>query len=122
MFKMSQKELAPEEDQGVVLSQVVGSPTATSDQMQTYAQQVFDVAHSIPEYKQMFQITGVPTVNSGIGGVLLKDWGDRSRSAAQIQAELQEKWNKIAGVHVAAFQFPALPGTSGFPVQFVITT
>nr|MDP9126536.1 efflux RND transporter permease subunit [Pseudomonadota bacterium] len=72
MFKMSQSELAPEEDQGVVLSQVVGAPTATSDQMQTYAQQVFDIAHQSPEYKQMFQITGVPTVNAGIGGVLLK--------------------------------------------------
>jgi multidrug efflux pump len=122
MFKMSQSELAPEEDQGVVLSQVVGSPTATSDQMQTYAQQVFDIAHGIPEYKQMFQITGVPTVNQGIGGVLLKDWGDRTRSAHEIQTDLQAKWNKIAGGRVAAFQFPPLPGTSGLPVQFVITT
>jgi multidrug efflux pump len=122
MFKMSQSELAPEEDQGVVLSQVVGSPTATSDQMQTYAQQVYNVAHSIPEYKQMFQITGVPTVNQGIGGVLLKDWGDRTRSAHEIQLDLQAKWNKIAGARIAAFQFPPLPGTSGLPVQFVVTT
>jgi len=122
MFMMSQSELAPEEDQGVVLSQVVGAPTATSDQMQTYAQQVFDIAHGIPEYKQMFQITGVPTVNQGIGGVLLKDWGDRTRSAHEIQLDLQARWNRIAGARVAAFQFPPLPGTSGLPVQFVITT
>jgi multidrug efflux pump len=122
MFMMSQGELAPEEDQGIVLSQVVGAPTATSDQMQTYAQQVFDIAHGIPEYKQMFQITGVPTVNQGIGGVLLKNWGDRTRSAHQIQVDLQAKWNKIAGARLAAFQFPPLPGTSGLPVQFVITT
>ncbi len=122
MFKMSQSELAPEEDQGIVLSQVVGSPTATSDQMQTYAQQVFNVAHSAPEYKQMFQITGVPTVNAGIGGVLLKDWGDRTRNAHQIQLDLQSKWNKIAGARIAAFQFPPLPGSSGLPVQFVITS
>jgi multidrug efflux pump len=122
MFKMSQSELAPEEDQGIVLSQVVGSPTATSDQMQTYAQQVYGIAHQAPEYKQMFQITGVPTVNAGIGGVLLKDWGDRTRSAHEIQLDLQAKWNKIAGARVAAFQFPPLPGSSGLPVQFVITT
>jgi multidrug efflux pump len=122
MFMMSQGELAPEEDQGVVLSQVVGAPNATSDQMQTYAKQVFDIAHGIPEYKQMFQITGVPTVNAGIGGVLLKDWGDRTRSAHEIQVDLQAKWNRIAGARVAAFQFPPLPGTSGLPVQFVITT
>jgi multidrug efflux pump len=122
MFMMSKGELAPEEDQGVVLSQVVGAPNATSDQMQTYAQQVFDIAHAIPEYKQMFQITGVPTVNAGIGGVLLKDWGARTRSAHEIQVDLQAQWNKIAGARVAAFQFPPLPGTSGLPVQFVITT
>jgi multidrug efflux pump len=122
MFKMSQSELAPEEDQGAVLSQVVGAPTATSDQMETYAEQVFKVAKSLPEYKQMFQITGVPTINAGIGGVLLKDWGDRKRSAKEIQQDLQGQWDKIAGARVAAFQFPALPGASGLPVQFVITT
>ena len=122
MFKMSQSELAPEEDQGIVLSQVVGAPTATSDQMQTYADQVFKVAHDMPEYKQMFQITGVPTTNAGIGGVLLKDWSERGRNAKQIQQDLQAKWNKIAGARIAAFQFPALPGSSGLPIQFLITT
>jgi multidrug efflux pump len=122
MFKMSQSELAPEEDQGAVLSQVMGAPTATSDQMQTYAEQVFKVAKSLPEYKQMFQITGLTTINAGFGGVLLKDWGDRKRSAKELQQDLQGQWDKIAGARVAAFQFPALPGASGLPVQFVITT
>ncbi|MQA40931.1 efflux RND transporter permease subunit [Rugamonas aquatica] len=122
MFKMSQSELAPEEDQGIVLSQVVGAPTATSDQMQAYAKQIFDISHSLPEYEQMFQITGVPTTNAGIGGVLFKSWEKRSRSAHEIQQDLQQKWNNVAGGRVAAFQFPALPGSSGLPVQFVITT
>ena len=122
MMKMSQSELAPEEDQGIVMSQVMGMPNATSDQMQTYANQVFQVAKGIPEYKQMFQITGVPTLNSGIGGVLLNTWDQRVRSAKEIQKDLQAQWNKIAGARVAAFQFPPLPGASGLPVQFVITT
>ena len=122
MFKMSQSELAPEEDQGIVLQQVVGAPTATSDQMQTYADQIFQIAKRIPEYKQMFQITGVPTINTGIGGVLLKSWEARSRSAKEVQQYLQTQWDKIAGARVAAFQFPPLPGTSGLPVQFLITS
>jgi len=122
MFKMSQSELAPEEDQGIVLSQVVGAPTATSDQMQAYAKQIFEIARDLPDYEQMFQITGVPTTNSGIGGVLFKSWDKRSRSAHEIQQELQHKWNGVAGGRVAAFQFPPLPGSSGLPVQFVITT
>ena len=122
MLKMSQTELSPEEDQGFIGSQVVGPPTATSDQMQTYATQIFNIAKSEPEYKQMFQITGVPTVNQGIGGVILSDWGNRSRSAHQIQMDLQQKWNHVAGGRVAAFQFPSLPGASGLPVQVVIST
>ena len=70
----------------------------------------------------MFQITGVPTVNQGIGGALFKPWDQRTRSAHELQLDLQQKWAQIAGAQVFAFQFPPLPGSSGFPVQFVITT
>ncbi|MET0543339.1 MAG: efflux RND transporter permease subunit, partial [Variovorax sp.] len=122
MFKMSKSELAPEEDQGIVAAQLVGPPTATSDQMQTYAEQVYKIAKEMPEYSQMFQITGVPTVYTGIGGVLFTNWDQRARTAKEIQIDLQARWNKIAGARVAAFQFPPLPGSSGLPVQFVITT
>ena len=122
MYSMSKKELAPEEDQGIILSLITGPPTATADQMQTYADQIFKVGKSMPEYKQMFQLTGVPTANAGFGGVVVQDWGDRTRSAHEIQQDLQDKWNRVAGVRVAAFQFPSLPGASGLPIQFVINT
>jgi multidrug efflux pump len=113
LFMTSKSELAPEEDQGFVLGQIVGPPNATSQQMNSYAKQVFDISRELPEYDQMFQITGVPTVNQGIGGVLFKPWNERTKSAAQLQQELQQKWNGIAGARVAAFQFPPLPGSQG---------
>jgi len=122
LFMTSQSELAPQEDQGIVLSQIQGPPNATIQQMQTYADQVFDVAKGMPEYSQMFQLTGAPTLNQGIGGVLFKTWDQRKKGATQLQQELQQKWNSIAGARVAAFQFPPLPGAQGLPVQFVITT
>ncbi|HRP28870.1 MAG TPA: efflux RND transporter permease subunit [Burkholderiaceae bacterium] len=122
MFKMSKAELAPEEDQGIVGGLVVGPSTATTQQMQTYSEQIFEVARALPEYEQMFQLTGVPTANQGFTGVLFKPWGERTRSAHELQQVLQAGWNNIAGARVAAFQFPALPGSSGLPVQFVITT
>ena len=121
-FKFTKAELAPEEDQGVVLAKIIGPPNATAQQMETYADQVFQVAKQVPEYKQMFQITGAPTVNQGFGGVLFKPWDERTRNAHQLQQDLQQKWAQIAGAQVSAFQFPPLPGSSGFPVQFVITT
>jgi len=121
-FKFTKSELAPEEDQGVVLAHIQGPPNATAQQMQTYADQAFQVSKKEPEYAQMFQITGVPTINQGIGGVLFKPWDQRNRNAHQLQLDLQQKWAQIAGAQVFAFQFPPLPGSSGYPVQFVITT
>ena len=122
LFMTSKAELSPPEDQGIVLANVLGPPNATPQQMQTYAKQVFELSKSLPEYDQMFQITGVPTVNQGIGGVLFKPWDERKRSAAELQQVLQKEWGTIAGASVAAFQFPALPGARGLPVQIVIKT
>ncbi len=122
LFMTSKSELAPSEDQGVVLYQAIGPPNATPEQMRTYSKQVFDIAHALPEYDQMFQITGTPTVNQGFGGVLFKTWSERKRSATELQQVLQQKWNGIAGASVAAFQFPPLPGSRGLPMQIVLKT
>ncbi|MEM5331519.1 efflux RND transporter permease subunit [Paraburkholderia sp. JHI2823] len=122
LFSTSQAELAPQEDQGIVLSLIQGPPNATIQQMQTYADQVFEMSRRFPEYAQMFQLTGLPTMNQGFGGVLFKTWDNRKKGATELQQELQQRWNGIAGARVAAFQFPPLPGAQGFPVQFVIST
>jgi len=119
LFTTSKAELAPTEDQGIVLMQASGPPNSTVNQMQTYADQIYELSSKQPEYQQIFQIT---SPNSSFGGVLLKDWGDRSKNATQFQQDMQTQWNSIAGVRVAAFQFPALPGAQGLPVQFVINT
>jgi multidrug efflux pump len=109
LYSTARSELAPTEDQGIVLMQASGPPNSTVNQMQTYADQIYQISAAEPEYEQMFQITS-PT--SSFGGVLLKDWDQRSRNATK----------SIAGARVAAFQFPALPGAQGLPVQVVINT
>ena len=115
-------ELAPEEDQGIVVGQIIGAPNATAQQMNQYADQMFALTKTLPEYHNMFQLTGIPTANQGIGGAILTPWEQRDRDATQLQQVLQQKWNTIAGAQVAAFQFPALPGAGGLPLQFVIKT
>jgi multidrug efflux pump len=119
LYATARAELAPTEDQGIVLMQASGPPNSTVNQMQAYADQIYQIASAEPEYEQIFQITS-PT--SSFGGVLLKDWNQRSRNATKFQEDMQNKWNTIAGARVAAFQFPALPGAQGLPVQVVITT
>lgn len=118
----AKSELSPTEDQGLVFMQITGAPNASPQQMEVYADQAFKIAQQEPEFSQMFQLTGVPSQNKGLGGVLLKTWDQRSRSQADLVMDLQQKWNQIAGGLVAAFPLPSLPGSQGLPVQFVITT
>jgi multidrug efflux pump len=122
LFMTSRAELAPSEDQGIVVAQLIGPPNATAQQMRTYAKEFYEKARALPEYAGMFQITGVPSVNQGFGGAIFTPWSERKRSALELQQVLQKSWNGIAGARVGAFQFPPLPGAFGFPVQFVITT
>jgi multidrug efflux pump len=119
LFATADSELAPAEDQGVVVAQIQGAPNATYQQMELYSKQMFDAAASLPEYYGVFQRM---SVNNGFGGVLFTPWGDRKRNASQLQQVLQERWNHIAGAQIAAFQLPSLPGSAGLPLQFVITT
>jgi multidrug efflux pump len=122
LFRTSKSELAPQEDQGIVLTNTQGPPNATIDQMALYSKQVFDIAKSLPEYTHIFQVDGSQGVNSGFAGIMLKPWGDRDRSATEIQQAVQQELGNIAGARVAVFQFPSLPGAFGLPVQFVIKT
>jgi multidrug efflux pump len=115
----SRSELAPEEDQGFLFYQLKAAPYATSRQMLAYAQQLFDRGRTVPEYEMMFQIT-LP--GQGFGGMVFKPWGERKRSAAQLQQVLQEKWGSIAGGQVFVFALPSLPGAQGAPVQVVVNT
>ena len=115
----SQSELAPEEDQGFIFYQINGAPNATAQQMLGYSQQMFQIGKALPEYEMMFQIIQPGT---GFGGMLFTPWEERDKSAHELQQELQEKWNSIAGGQIFAFQLPPLPGAQGAPIQVVINT
>ena len=122
LFKTSNSELAPQEDQGVVMMQIQSPPNATSRQMNAFAQKIFSLVSAMPEYDHLFMLTGTPTPNQGFGGVLLKPWSQRARNSNQTQQEAQAQLNTIAGARVAMFQQAALPGAEGLPLQFVIKT
>ena len=115
----SKSELTPEEDQGFLFYQLKASPNATAQQMLGYSQQMFAIGKTLPEYEMMFQLI---TPGTGFGGMLFKPWDQRSKSAAQLQQELQGRWSVIAGGQIFVFSLPALPGAQGAPIQVVINT
>jgi multidrug efflux pump len=119
LYTHSNRELAPQEDQGIVITMATAAPDATLQQRLVYAAQVYKKLITHPENDNIFQLNGP---GQSIAGTVLKPWNDRTQTAAELQPIIQQEMNEIAGVRVAAFQPPPLPGSSGLPVQFVIGT
>jgi multidrug efflux pump len=118
-YMFSQRELAPQEDQGVVFGVIQASANATLDQTNLFANQVYDVYHSFPESESLFQITNP---GGGFGGMVVKPWSERKKTTQQLLVESSAKLSKIAGVRVIPLTPPPLPGGGNFPVDFVIAS
>ena len=122
LYNTSKNELAPMEDQGIILAQLTTAPNATLGQTQLFSQQVVNIYDSFTETQRIFRIDGATGLNTSIVGMNLKPWDQRTRTSNQLQPLVQNKFNDITGAIIAAFQLPPLPGARGVPIQFVITT
>ena len=118
LFMTAQSELAPQEDQGIVLGMGTAAPNASPAQVRAYLAEMHDIAKTVPEIEQTFQFTGFAGPNSVFTGAQLTPWSERSRNANEIQLDLQNKWSGMAGTNTVGFQFPSLPGASGCPSKW----
>ncbi len=119
LYAGAKSELAPQEDQGVVIVSSNAAPNSTLQQRELYAHEVYQTFARHPETDHVFQLD-VPGLM--IAGMVLKPWGERAKTAEQLQPEVQREIDRIAGLRSVAFQPPPLPGARGLPVQFVIQT
>jgi multidrug efflux pump len=117
LYSSSDSELAPQEDQGVVILFPTAAPDATLQQKMLYGKQVLDIMTAVPEAEHTFQVYS-PSLS--IAGVTLKPWDERKRDATTIQRDLQNRLGAVTGQRVVAFQPPPLPGAQGLPIQFVL--
>ena len=119
LYTSSTSELAPEEDQGVVLGLTTSAPTATLKQREFYSNLTYEIFEKRPENNLVFQIDAP---GQSITGWVLKPWDQRTKSAKTLQTEVQNDFNGLPGVKTVAFQPAPLPGSNGLPLQFVIAT
>ncbi|RDH43433.1 MexW/MexI family multidrug efflux RND transporter permease subunit [Zooshikella ganghwensis] len=123
MFLFIESELAPNEDEGVVFISSSSPQYANIDYMNAYTKQFESIFNSFPEYDSSFLVNGMGGVNNSIAGMILKPWDERERSQLEIQPQLQQKLNDIAGLQIFSFNMPPLPGSGGgLPVQFIVNT
>jgi multidrug efflux pump len=123
MYVTTQRELAPEEDQGVLLANVKVPQYANLDYLEHATSDLYNGLSKISEKSNVFAINGLPNLHQALVGLLLKPWEERDRNAKQILQSLQATFASVASAQVFAFSPPPLPGTGfGTPVQFVVTT
>ncbi|MGB1950480.1 MAG: efflux RND transporter permease subunit [Marinobacter sp.] len=123
MVMMSQNELAPTEDQGILFYQGLAPQTATLDYLQEHGEEVLERMETVDGYNEDFMILGITAPNAVFGGFKMKPWGDREVSQFDVQPQLDAELKKITGLQTAVFPRPSLPGSGGgLPFQFVITT
>ena len=119
MFMMSSRELAPAEDQGLIIGIVDAPANATVDDTVRYTAEANRIFFEEPEAAFSFQIT---QPSSGITGMVLKPWGERERTPSEVLPALQEKLSGIPGISLFSVVPQALPGGGNFPVEFVIAS
>lgn len=124
MYSSSKSELAPAEDREVLNIQIKAPETATLEYSAAHIREIVKIYETFPEHIRNFLlIGGGGTPATSFGGVRFLPVAEREKSQTDLQRELQSKVNNIAGVRVAVFSFPALPGAAqGAPLQFVITS
>src|SRR5207302_5500413 len=123
MYVNTKKELAPEEDQGVLFALTKAPQYANLDYSDAYGEALDKSFTTIPEADLRFVVNGRFGPNQGIAGVILKPWGERSRSAQTIKPVLQGLVGKVEGLQAFAFSLPPLPASiGGLPVQMVVSS
>ena len=123
LFNSLSSELTPTEDKGAFLAIGSAPSNVNVDYVQAAMAPYQKMLTDTDEVQFAMSISGVPSTNQSLNVVTLKDWKDRSRSQAQVLAELNTKAKAIPEVSVSGFAFPEIEtGEQGPPIGFVIST
>ncbi|MGY2811757.1 multidrug efflux RND transporter permease subunit [Bradyrhizobium sp. USDA 4506] len=123
LYLHTSKELAPEEDQGIVFALTKAPKYANIDYLDYYGAKLEKAFKKFSETDLSFVLNGISGSRGGMAGMLLKPWDERGRSSIALKSLVQAELSKIEGINAFAFSLPPLPGGSdGLPVQMVINS
>ena len=121
MFVTTKGELAPTEDQSILFFQAVAPQTASLEYNEAYTREIIEAFEKVPEYHESFLLLGFGgDGNVVFGGFKMQQPSQRARSQMEVLPDVQGLLSQIAGLQIAVFPRPSLPGSSGLPFQFVV--
>ncbi len=117
-FKLTPTSFLPEEDQGIIFSNIQLSNTAGLNQTEKAMELLTDKALKIKGVKYCITVAGYSILggqgeNVALGVIGLDNWNERKSKNLSIEAITQKLSAEFAGSNVAEFNFfapPAIPG------------
>lgn len=123
LFYIVPAELAPAEDEGVVLVMTTAPDNANLDYVETHMAAISKIVQKEPEVISSLTLAGIPATHQGMAIAPLVPWSERNASVKDVLQRLTPPIKEMPGVSATPFSMPPLPGaSSGLPVQFVITS
>ncbi|EIJ42199.1 cation/multidrug efflux pump [Beggiatoa alba B18LD] len=121
LFPMIPSELAPTEEKGAFLGMATAPSGANVDFIDTNLNEIGERAKQTEGIRNVLSLAGMPKSNAGLTVMLSEPWQNRTHTEKQMTELFTKTVEDIAGVKMAAFPLPALPGGGGgLPVQMVI--
>ena len=117
LYTFSRKELAPAEDQSHISLFFQASPDSTLAASNRDHLAVVDVLTSFPETDFTWSLT---SAWGGFGGLVAKNWKERTRSTEQMYGEVFGAISQIPGLRVFPRLDPPLPTPGQYDVELVL--
>jgi multidrug efflux pump len=117
LYMLSRKELAPAEDQSHISLFFEASPDASITAVNRETKNVVRAIQSLPETRFMWSLT---SSWGGFGGLVAKDWKERTRSTEEMYGEVFGIVSQIPGLRVFPRLDPPLPTPGQYDVELVL--
>lgn len=121
LYKTLASELAPQEDQGLIITAANGPSSANLAYMEKYTAKLDAIYKTTPQIDSYISLIGMPDINNALAFLILKSQNERDKSSADIIQALFKRFWSITGLQAFAFSPHALPGASGHaPLMLVL--
>lgn len=117
LYLFSRQELAPVEDQSHISLFFEAAPDSTVAASNREHLNVVQAITSLPETKFTWSLT---TSWGGFGGLVAKDWHERTRSTEQMYGELFGRVSQVPGLRVFPRLDPPLPTPGQYDVELLL--
>jgi multidrug efflux pump len=116
-YMLSQKELAPIEDQGHISMFFVAAPDASLEAADRDSKLAINEMTSFPEAEFTWSLTANW---GGFGGMKTVDWKSRSRSTQEMYGEVFARVSRVPGLQVFPRLDPPLPNPGQHDVELML--